>query len=111
MGTSLALAGAYNLAGALAVHADDIPAAFVAYEEAQRPLVTPAQRLSPAIGLIFDTTTSGWVTFLNYFSASVSYFVPVAKLFVSLIAPGKGTPRLREYGFGVPEDEEEAEGI
>ncbi|KAK5686703.1 hypothetical protein LTR17_026902 [Elasticomyces elasticus] len=104
MGTSLALAGAYNLAGALAAHPDNTEAAFAAYEQAQRPLVTPAQRLSPAIGLIFDTSTDGWVLFLNKLAGSLAAFAPVMKAFVSWIAPGKGTPPLPEYGFAVPKD-------
>ena len=46
MGTTLALAGAYVLAGELAGH-DDPRAAFARYEQVLRPLVTKAQQLPP----------------------------------------------------------------
>ncbi|WP_410621984.1 FAD-dependent monooxygenase [Amycolatopsis sp. cmx-8-4] len=46
MGTTLALAGAYVLAGELAGH-DDPRDAFARYEQVLRPLVTKAQQLPP----------------------------------------------------------------
>lgn len=46
MGTSLALTGAYVLAGELARHPDH-PAAFAAYERLLRPYVAQAQKLPP----------------------------------------------------------------
>jgi len=105
MGTSLALSGGYNLAGALAAHPNDISAAFAAYEEAQRPLVAPAAKLSPALGLIFNTVTPWQIWFVNYFAAWMAMAVPILKLFISFVAPGKGTPpSLRDYGFRVPRE-------
>ena len=46
MGTSLALVGAYVLAGELAAHADPVDA-FAAYEKIMRPYVDQAQKLPP----------------------------------------------------------------
>ncbi|HEY0239716.1 MAG TPA: FAD-dependent monooxygenase [Friedmanniella sp.] len=46
MGTSLALVGAYVLAGELTSH-DDHAAGFAAYERVMRPYVTQAQKLPP----------------------------------------------------------------
>lgn len=47
LGTSLALVGAYVLAGELAAAGGDHPRAFAAYEERMRPYVTQAQKLPP----------------------------------------------------------------
>jgi 2-polyprenyl-6-methoxyphenol hydroxylase-like FAD-dependent oxidoreductase len=47
LGTSLALVGAYVLAGELAANSADHRAAFGRYEEIMRPYVTTAQRLPP----------------------------------------------------------------
>lgn len=102
MGTSLALAGGYNLAGALAEHPNDIDAAFAQYEETQRALVAPAAALSPAVGLIFNLQTENQILYLSYLVACVAYFAPVMKWVFSFFAPGMGTPELREYGFRVP---------
>ena len=105
MGTSLALAGGYNLAGALAEHPDDIAAAFAQYEEAQRALVAPAQSLSPAVGFIFNLKTSTQIWMLSYLIAGLAYFAPVMKWLFSFVAPEVGTPQLREYGLRVSAEE------
>lgn len=47
-GTSLALVGAYVLAGELAAHAGDHAAAFASYERRMRPFVEANQALGPA---------------------------------------------------------------
>ncbi|WP_242908165.1 FAD-dependent monooxygenase [Actinomadura terrae] len=48
MGTTLALTGAYILAGELTAH-DDPRTAFARYERVLRPLVTQAQQLAPGV--------------------------------------------------------------
>ncbi|KAK0285247.1 hypothetical protein LTR35_005449 [Friedmanniomyces endolithicus] len=45
MGTTLAFNGAYNLAGAITQHPNDVPAALATYEIKMRPIVDLAQRL------------------------------------------------------------------
>ncbi|KAK4504428.1 hypothetical protein PRZ48_005344 [Zasmidium cellare] len=103
MGTSLALAGAYHLAGALAVYPDDLSTALDMYEKSQRPLVMPAQNLPPAIGLIFDTSTPFWVWFTNRLAGTMAAVGPALKFFVSWVGPGQGQPpSLPDYGFDVP---------
>ena len=97
MGTSLALTGAYNLAGALAQHPNDVAAAFDAYEEAQRPLVLKAQKLSPAIPLIFGTMTPWQVWLANHFAAFVALLGPLLKLLFRYFAPGNTKESLRLY--------------
>ena len=70
MGTTLAMVGAYNLAGALTKHAStsslttaDFASVFSDYESATRPLVTKAQQLPPGLPwLIHPQTAWGlWV--------------------------------------------------
>lgn len=56
MGTSLALAGAYLLAGELGVNADHA-AAFAAYERRMRPFVDEAQKLPPGVPGIANPTS------------------------------------------------------
>lgn len=61
-GTSLALVGAYVLAGELAAHADH-HAAFAAYERVMRPFVAMNQALATggAASLIPTTTRALWL--------------------------------------------------
>lgn len=110
MGTSLALSGGYNLAGALVQHPEDIPAAFAQYEEAQRLVVEPAQALSPVlISLAFSAVAPWQVWLANYFAACVAfvmiYSAPISGLVFLLAGSGKKAPVLREYGFRVPPEE------
>jgi 2-polyprenyl-6-methoxyphenol hydroxylase-like FAD-dependent oxidoreductase len=59
MGTSLALAGAYLLAGELAANADHAEA-FAAYERRMRPFVDEAQKLPPGVpGIVNPTSRLG----------------------------------------------------
>jgi 2-polyprenyl-6-methoxyphenol hydroxylase-like FAD-dependent oxidoreductase len=102
MGTSLALAGGYNLAGALVQQPYDIAAAFALYEEEQRRLVEPAQALSPMIGLAFNMVTPWQVWSMNWFAACVAFFAPVFKFVFLLLAPERGKPTLRKYSFNAP---------
>ncbi len=57
MGTSLALVGAYVLAGELARHRGDHRAAFASYESLMRPYVTQTQRLPPGIPRLANPKT------------------------------------------------------
>jgi 2-polyprenyl-6-methoxyphenol hydroxylase-like FAD-dependent oxidoreductase len=56
MGTSLALIGAYLLAGELAANPDHA-AAFAAYEKRMRPIVDEAQKLAPGVPGIANPTS------------------------------------------------------
>lgn len=64
MSTSLALVGAYVLAGELAAH-DDHRAAFAAYEARMRPYVDDAQDLPPGVPWIAHPRTRPGVTALQ----------------------------------------------
>lgn len=64
MGTTLALLGAYVLAGELARH-DDHRAAFAAYETVMRPYVRKAQKLPPGTPRIANPRSATGVRLLN----------------------------------------------
>ncbi|KAF2015409.1 FAD/NAD(P)-binding domain-containing protein [Aaosphaeria arxii CBS 175.79] len=60
MGTSLALIGAYVLAGEISKHKGDLDAALKAYDQTLRPLVTHVQKLPPGMpGLYYPKSKLG----------------------------------------------------
>ncbi|RDA95282.1 hypothetical protein CP533_3455, partial [Ophiocordyceps camponoti-saundersi (nom. inval.)] len=60
MGTSLALVGAYVLAGELSTHGDDVEAGLDAYESRLRSFVEDSQKLGPGLpGIAFPETWWG----------------------------------------------------
>ncbi|OAA65546.1 oxidoreductase [Niveomyces insectorum RCEF 264] len=99
MGTTLAMLGAYNLAGALASHPDDLSAAFAAYEASTRPAVTKAQKLMPGILRIMNPETAWgvWVvdTVIRFLVWSRVFF----KLLLRFRGPDTEVEALPEYGF------------
>lgn len=62
-GTTLALAGAYLLAGEICKHPGDIAAGLKGYEERMRPIITEMQKIPPLVpGLIAPQTAWGvWI--------------------------------------------------
>lgn len=76
MGTTLALVGAYVLAGELAAHAEPADA-FAAYEKTMRPYVDQAQKLPPGTPKLANPQTrAGIAVFHTVLRAAAS---PVAK--------------------------------
>lgn len=64
MGTSLALTGAYVLAGELARHGDHLEG-FAAYESLRRPYVKHAQQLPPGTPRVATPHTRPGIAVLN----------------------------------------------
>ena len=64
MGTSLALAGAYVLAGELATRSDHV-SAFAAYESIMRPYVEQAQQLPPGTPRLANPRTRAGIAGFN----------------------------------------------
>ncbi|PWN87239.1 putative monooxygenase [Acaromyces ingoldii] len=59
-GTSLAMLGAYILAGEVASHRNDLPSAIKAYEERMRPVITESQKIPSGMpGIMAPQTTWG----------------------------------------------------
>lgn len=97
MGTTLALDGAYNLAGAL-LRSPDYSSAFEQYEKVMRPVTTKAQKLVPGMPHILSPETAWGVWALNCFC----YFVVVSglpKLLFRFIGPPADTVKVEDYGF------------
>lgn len=98
MGTTLALNGAYNLAGALANHSDDYTAAFTEYEEKMRPLVNKAQKLVPGAPHILSPETWWGIYFFYIFA-----YLIVSSRIGDLVAKLKGSTgdaiEVDDYGF------------
>jgi 2-polyprenyl-6-methoxyphenol hydroxylase-like FAD-dependent oxidoreductase len=96
MGTSLALVGAYILAGELARHPGDHRAAFASYEALMRPYVSQAQRLPPGIPRIANPKTRLGIkvfhTVLRYATSPL-----VARVLGKVIRPPADAIQLPDY--------------
>lgn len=88
MGTTLALNGAYNLAGSLLQHPNDLAAAFAQYEERMRPLVDRAQKLAPGMPHLMNPEMEWGVRLLNW----IMYLLCLSRLHILLFMLGAGPP-------------------
>lgn len=70
-GTTLAMAGAYVLAGEVAAHGGDLAAALRAYEEKMRPLIRDMQTIPPLVPTIFAPKTAWGIWLRNTIFAIV----------------------------------------
>lgn len=99
MGTTLALNGAYNLAGAILQHSEDLTAAFAQYEMTLRPLVNRAQKLAPGMPRLANPETAWGISVLHW----IGYLIWVSRLHVLLFALGLGPPAnaapVEDYGL------------
>lgn len=99
MGTTLAMTGAWNLAGSILRHANDHDAAFTEYEDKMRPVVARAQKLAPGMPKQIHPETAWGVWLLNFFV----YFVQVSGILSLLLKMGAGPPvhfvPVEDYGF------------
>ena len=99
MGTTLALSGAYNLAGALTQHPKDLQAAFAQYEKSMRPVVARAQKLAPGMPYLINPETSLGVWILHM----TMWLISASGLLQLLFKLGAGPPAhmvpVEEYGF------------
>ena len=80
-GTSLALCGAYVLAGELLSHSDDVQAGLAAYEERMRPIVKKLQRLPPGIRAFLAPQTQWGLWVRNVVLRVVCFGVRFGKYF------------------------------
>jgi 2-polyprenyl-6-methoxyphenol hydroxylase-like FAD-dependent oxidoreductase len=102
MGTTLALNGAYNLAGSLLNHTSeqslDYTSAFAQYESKMRPLVQRAQKLPPGIPHIIHPQTAWGVWFMRSLAycmqwSGISYALAVLK------GPPARAIQVEDYGI------------
>ena len=101
-GTTLALAGAYMLAGEVGKHEGDLAAGLKAYEERMKPLITDFQKIPPGFpGLLAPQTAWRiWLrnmlfTFVSWASAFSGIFAWAGQFFAS--AFGKDKYGLPDY--------------
>lgn len=98
MGTTLALNGAYNLAGALTRHPNDHTAAFAEYEEKMRPIVTRAQKLAPGFPHVLSPETAWGIWMLNTITCILCWS-GLLNLGFMFLGPPANTVPVEEYGF------------
>lgn len=100
MGTTLAITGAYQLAGQLLQNKDNFTAAFNEYEEKMRPIVAKAQKIAPAkLKMLFGTETWWGVWILNTVIGLLSWPAPVFKLLFRYLSPPAEQISIEDYGF------------
>jgi 2-polyprenyl-6-methoxyphenol hydroxylase-like FAD-dependent oxidoreductase len=96
MGTTLALAGAYHLAGSLINHPDQYDAAFEQYEQNMRPLVRKAQKLAPGMPHLIHPQTLSGVYLLRIFCAAI-HWSGLIGLLSRLKGPPAQVKEIKEY--------------
>ncbi|CAK7236054.1 hypothetical protein SCUCBS95973_009475 [Sporothrix curviconia] len=101
MGTTLAMLGAYSLAGALAAHPHDVETALTAYEDAVRPHVSKAQKLMTGIMRIFMPETA-WGVWLVDTTIRFLVWTRVFVLLMRFKGPDTEPDALPEYGLAQP---------
>ena len=100
MGTSLALTGAYVLAGEILKHKDDSSpvAAFESYMEVMRPRVEKAQKLAPGVpAMVYPQTTWGLMILRGVLGFMGWSGLPA--LFQKFAGSSAEDHKLPEYGF------------
>jgi 2-polyprenyl-6-methoxyphenol hydroxylase-like FAD-dependent oxidoreductase len=73
MGTTVAIVGAYILAGEIARNPKDPKTAFASYEKLMRPFVTKAQKLIPGAPQLVNPETAWGIWFMNSILGLVSW--------------------------------------
>lgn len=96
MGTTVAIVGAYVLAGEIARNPKDHKAAFEAYEEKMRPFVATAQKLAPGAPAMANPQTQWGISILHRFLGFVSW-TRLNKLMGSSVNPPASAMDLPEY--------------
>ena len=101
MGTTLALNGAYHLAGALVNHSHDLTTAFAEYEKKTRPMVDRAQKLPPGAPYVLNPETAWGISMLNAF-LGIIYWCGLANLMFMFFGPPANVVQVEDYGFKHP---------
>ncbi|KAI1472934.1 FAD/NAD(P)-binding domain-containing protein [Daldinia caldariorum] len=96
MGTTVSLIGAWILAGELARHNGDVPAALDAYDARIRPYIEEAHKLLPGVPKI-HLLESSWAIALFHIVVAVFSFFKIDKLLARLMPEDKGGIPVPEY--------------
>lgn len=101
MGTTVAIVGAYVLAGEMVHHWPDHAAGFEAYETRMRPFVEKAQKLAPGAPGMANPQTQ-WGISILYFLLGLVAWIRLDKLMGSSFSPPATAMDLPEYGSFQP---------
>ena len=82
LGTTMAIVGAYVLAGCLITHEEDLPRALEQYEADMRPFVDSAQKLPPGVPSVATPQTEWGVWALRTILATVGAAMKVSRMTV-----------------------------
>jgi len=95
------MSGAYNLAGAILQHPNDITAAFDQYETAMRPVVERAQKLPPGMPRLIHPETVWGVQVLHMLAYFMTQLSPILSLLFKfgVIGPPAHLVPIADYGF------------
>ncbi|KAI7081990.1 putative oxidoreductase [Hortaea werneckii] len=102
MGTTLALNGAYNLAGRLMQSPDDPDPAFRAYEKSMRPLVEKAQKLAPGMPRLLHPESTWGVWILRCIARAI-FLSGIVTMFAKIFGPPANVAKVTEFGFKKPQ--------
>jgi 2-polyprenyl-6-methoxyphenol hydroxylase-like FAD-dependent oxidoreductase len=72
-GTTLALTGAYVLAGEICKHKGDLEAGLAGYERTMRPIVTDLQKIPPGVPGVMAPQTAWGIWVRNYIFAFIAW--------------------------------------
>lgn len=103
-GTSLALCGAYVLAGSLLTHPNDLVAGLEAYETRMRPIVKDLQKQPPGIRSFLAPQTAWGLKVRNVFLRAVCWAMGYGRYF-SWVGGWLGSAAFRGDKYGLPEYE------
>ncbi|KAG9566917.1 2-polyprenyl-6-methoxyphenol hydroxylase-like oxidoreductase, partial [Aureobasidium melanogenum] len=104
MGTTLALAGAYHLAGSLVALPHQHEMAFAQYENSMRPLVDKAQKLPPGMPHLIHPQTVWGVWLLRVFCALI-HWSGLIHLMFKLRGPPAQVEKFGEYDYNVKKEQ------
>ena len=102
-GTSLAIAGAYILAGEISKHKDDLAAGLRAYEERMKPIIKDLQKIPPGLPGLLAPQTAWGIRLRNMLFAFVCWIMTFGRLFAwagPLFASAFGPDK-----YGIPDYE------
>ena len=72
-GTTLAMAGAYVLAGEVAKHKGDLKAGLMAYEQRMKPIIEDLQKVPPGVPGVMGPQTAWGIWLRNYIFAFIAW--------------------------------------
>jgi len=98
-GTTLALAGAYVLAGEIAKHKGDIDAGLAGYEKAMRPIITDLHKIPPGVSTIMAPQTEWgiWIRNNIFWLITSSGIIEFAQKYLGGAFASSEKHKLEEY--------------